>query len=243
MKNKIEFKNILKFEANKIGIELNEEQLEKFYIYKNLLLEWNQKMNLTAITDDYQIIMKHFVDCLEIVKYIPNNISLIDVGTGAGFPGIVIAIFFNGDIKITLVDALAKRVSFLEEVISKLGLSNIIVIHARAEELSRENIYREKYDMVVSRAVANLNMLLEFDIPLLKVGGIALLLKSNSLENEICNSNNALKLLNCKIEKIIDYSYTVDNEIFSRKILSIKKEKTTNIKYPRNYGKIKKEPL
>lgn len=243
MKSKINFKEVLKKKAKNIELDLNEKQLNKFELYKNLLIEWNKKINLTAITDEYQIIMKHFIDCLEIVKYIKENTNIIDVGTGAGFPGIVIAIYFEDKIKITLLDALNKRLLFLEDVINKLELKNINLIHGRAEELAHKDEYRSKFDLVVSRAVANLSILLEYDISYLKIGGIALLLKSSNLENEIIESKNAFNILNCKIQNIYEYSYEVENELFTRKVLEIKKIKETPIKYPRNYGKIKKNPL
>lgn len=243
MKSGINFKKILKEEAKRIGLELNSDQLERFEVYKNLLIEWNKKINLTAITDEYQIIMKHFIDCLEIVKYIKEYTNIIDVGTGAGFPGIVIAIYFEDKINITLLDALNKRLLFLEDIINKLNLNNINLVHGRAEELAHKEEYRSKFDLVVSRAVANLPLLLEYDIGYLKVGGNALLLKSGNIENEIKESDNALKILNSKINNIYNYSYKIEDEIFTRKVLEIKKLKEIENKYPRNYGKIKKNPL
>ena len=159
MKN--DFINILKKEAKNRNIELTDKALERFELYKNLMLEWNEKMNLTAITDEYQIIMKHFIDCLEITKYMSGNEKVIDVGTGAGFPGIVIAIYFE-NINITLLDSLNKRLIFLEEVVKNLNLKNVNIVHARAEEFAHKDEYRNKYDLVVSRAVANLSNLLEY---------------------------------------------------------------------------------
>ena len=153
---KMDFKLSLKEEAKKNGLELTDSMLDKFEIYKDLLLLWNEKINLTAITDEYEIIMKHFIDCLEIVKYIKNGENIIDVGTGAGFPGLVIAIYFEDKVNITLLDALNKRLIFLQEVIEKLHLKNIKIVHGRAEEIPRKQEYRECYDIVVSRAVANL---------------------------------------------------------------------------------------
>lgn len=243
MKNIINFKESLKKEAKNIGIDLSEKQLNNFEIYKDLLIEWNEKINLTAITDEYQIIMKHFIDCLEIVKYIKEGTNIVDVGTGAGFPGLVIAIYFENKVNITLLDALNKRLLFLEEVVNKLQLPNIKLVHGRAEEMAHKEEYRNKYDLVVSRAVANLSVLLEYDIAYLKTNGTALLLKSSNLENEINEAKNSLNILNCKIQNIYEYSYMVEDELFTRKVLEIKKIKDTPIKYPRNYGKIKKNPL
>ena len=237
------FKKILEKEAKNIGILLNYSQLEKFEIYKDMLVEWNEKINLTAITDDYGIIMKHFIDSLEIVKYIKENQSIIDIGTGAGFPGVVIAIYFEGKVSVTLVDALEKRIKFLQELTQKLELKNVNIIHGRAEELGIKEEYREKFDITTARAVSSLNTLLEFNIPFAKVGGKGLFLKSNNIDEEINNSKNALKILNCKISNKYSYNYKVNDEIYNRYILEVIKESSTPNKYPRNFGKIKKNPL
>ena len=239
----INFKETLKEECKIINLELDEQALNRFEIYKDLLIKWNEKINLTAITEEYEVIMKHFIDCLEIVKYINEKESVIDVGTGAGFPGIVIAIYFNSNIRITLVDALEKRVKFLQEVISKLELKNVEIIHSRAEELSRNENYREKFDVVTSRAVSALNVLLEFNIPLLKKDGRALLLKGSNLQSELDISKKALQILKCKITNTYEYNYKINEEIYNRYILEVLKEDKTSDKYPRNYGKIKKNPL
>lgn len=237
------FKNVLEKEASNIGITLDNDKLEKFEMYKDILLEWNKVMNLTAITDEYEVILKHFIDCLEMVRYIPKASNVIDIGTGAGFPGIVIAIYFDNDISITLLDSLNKRIEFLKEVVNKLKLQNISVMHARAEEYAHKEAYREMYDIAVSRAVAPLNILLEYDIPYIKVGGKALLLKGNNVEEEIKESKNTLSILGCIIANIFKYSYKVKEEIYNRNILEIEKVKKCPSKYPRNYGKIKKNPL
>lgn len=239
----INFEKMLFEEAKKNSIILDNDQINKFIKYKELLKEWNNKINLTAITADKQILMKHFIDSLEVVKYINKNSNVIDVGTGAGFPGIVIAIYFKGDIKITLIDALNKRIDFLEEVIKELNLLNIEIVHARAEEFGQKEKYRESYDYAVSRAVAPLNILLEFDIPFIKVGGKCLLLKGTKLNEEIQKSNKALEKVNSKITNIYKYNYILDGEEYNRNIVEITKEKETPNKYPRNYGKIKKSPL
>lgn len=242
MKSNEEFKNILYNESKKINLELSDEKLEKFAIYKDLLLEWNEKMNLTAITDEYEVIMKHFIDCLELVKYIKSGEKVIDVGTGAGFPGVVIAIYFD-NIQITLMDALNKRLIFLSEVVEKLGLKNVNIVHGRAEEMAHNPEYREFYDVVVSRAVAALNVLLEFDSAYIKVGGRCLLLKGDNVDEELSNSKNSLKILNLKYIKKYTYNYFVSDEEYIRNIVEIKKVQNTSNKYPRIFGKIKKQPL
>lgn len=239
----INFKETLKEEANKINISLNDNILNQLEMYKNILLEWNEKINLTAITDDYEFIMKHFIDCLEIVKYIDINKEVIDVGTGAGFPGIVIAIFFEGKLNITLLDALNKRINFLQEVINMLKLSNITLVHGRAEECAKMKEYREKYDTVVSRAVANLPVLLEYEIPYVKIDGNCLIMKGDNVDVEIEKANKAFGILNCKIINRYKYNYTVNEEMYNRVILDIKKTRETSNKYPRNNGQIKKNPL
>lgn len=237
------FKEILKEEANKIDVNLDDYTLELFEKYKNILLEWNDKINLTAITDEYEIIMKHFVDCLEIVKYINITDKVIDVGTGAGFPGIVIAIYFKSKINVTLVDSLNKRLLFLSNVVDELKLNNINIIHARAEELGRNPEHREIYDVVVSRAVAGLNILLEYDSPFIKVNGKCLLLKSDNVDKEIEEAKNCLKQLNLQCINKHLYKYFINDEEYRRFVLEIKKISNTKEKYPRNFGKIKKNPL
>ncbi len=246
MKNN-NFCEILEAEASKKDIVLSSIQLEKFEKYKELLVEWNEKMNLTAITDDIGIIIKHFVDCLMITKYIELNkgeaSNIIDVGTGAGFPGVVIAIYFENDINITLLDSLNKRLIFLEEVKNKLQLQNIKIIHSRAEESGNSDKYRSRYDYVVSRAVASLNILLEYTTPYLKVGGKGLYLKGDNLQEEIDKSANALNILKCKIKKIYNYKLNTEETELNRTILEVVKNSDTPNKYPRSYGKIKKSEL
>lgn len=237
------FKEVLKAEAFKMNIVLDDKMLEKFEMYKNLLVEWNEKINLTSITDDYEVIMKHFVDSLEIVKYINKNENIIDIGTGAGFPGIVIAIYFDSNVNITLLDALEKRLNFLSEVIQKLGLKKIKLLHGRAEEIGNDIIYREKFDVATSRAVSSMNILLELSIPLIKVNGRCLLLKGSKVREEINASKTALEKLNSKINDDFTYEYKVNDEVYERHIIEVKKSQITNKKFPRNYGQIKKKPL
>lgn len=243
LKDDYGFIEVLKIEADKIGLSLTDKQLIQFEEYKKLLVEWNEKINLTAITEDYEVIMKHFIDCLEIVKYIGEGSNIIDVGTGAGFPGIVIAIYFAGNVNITLLDALNKRLLFLKEVIDKLELQNINIVHGRAEEIAQKEEYRESYDTVVSRAVANLSVLLEYDTPYIKVNGKCLFMKGDKLQDELKEAKKALDILNCKVTNNYTYNYYINEEEYTRNILEIKKYNNTPKKYPRNYGKIKKNPL
>ena len=237
-----QFKEILCKECELQNIEINEEVIQKLSIYKDLLLEWNEKMNLTAITDEYEIIVKHFVDCLECSKAIKDEKKIIDVGTGAGFPGMVLAIYYP-DSEFTLLDGLNKRLIFLQEVVDKLGLKNVKIIHGRAEEIVRIDGLFNYYDASVSRAVANLPVLLEYVSPYVKVGGYSIVMKGDSVEEEVKLAQNALKTLNLKVDEKINYSYTINNEEYNRNILKIKKISDTPQKYPRNYGQIKKKPL
>ena len=180
-----EFKKIMIFYGEKIDIKFTEEQLNQFYEYMNLLLEWNEKINLTAITDPNEVILKHFIDSLTINKYIKENSTLADVGTGAGFPGIPLKIL-RPDLKITLVDSLNKRINFLNEVINKLNLVNIETVHSRIEDFGKDKKYRESFDFVTARAVANLAVLSEYLLPIAKVGGQCVCMKGSSVEEELC---------------------------------------------------------
>ena len=239
---KEKFKEILCKECKLQNIEIKENQINNLSIYKDMLLEWNDKINLTAITDDYEIIVKHFVDCLECTKAITNEKKIIDVGTGAGFPGMVLAIYYP-NIEFTLLDGLNKRLIFLQEVVDKLGLKNVKIVHGRAEEVVRIDNLFNNYDASVSRAVANLPVLLEYVSPYVKVGGYSIIMKGDSVDEEIALAQNALKTLNLKVEEKINYNYTVSNEEYNRSILKVKKIQDTPTKYPRNYGQIKKKPL
>lgn len=236
-----QFKLTLKQAALHNDIILNDKQLEKFLLYKNKLIEYNEKINLTAITGDEEIIYKHFVDCLEIVKYISIGDTIIDVGSGAGFPGIVISIYFENKVNITLLDSLNKRVIILNELIKILELKGITTIHGRAEEIAHLDEYRENFDIVTARAVAKLKILLEYTSPFIKINGKCLLLKGNNLDEELKELNNIEKKLNLNNKKIYKYSYIISKQRVSRNIITFKKSKELNRKYPRSSGKIKKE--
>lgn len=233
------FLEALEIEAKQIEIELTKEQIEKYYNYMNLLLEWNKKINLTAIINPKEIILKHFVDSLTIAKYIKNDEKLIDVGTGAGFPGIPLSIV-KENTDIVLLDSLNKRINFLQEVKENLRLENITIIHGRAEEFGKNKKERETYDIATSRAVAPLNILLEYLLPLVKVGGKAICMKGSNIE-EIENAKNALEILGGQIEKIEEI--TLPNSDIKRNIIIVKKVKNTPSKYPRKPGTPSKEPI
>ena len=222
------------------NIEINEEQIKRFEKYMNLLLEWNEKINLTAITQPEEVKLKHFVDSLTVLKYINDDDKVIDIGTGAGFPGIPLKIM-NENTKITLLDSLNKRINFLNIVIETLNLRNIQAIHGRAEEIARNKLYREKYDVAVSRAVANLSTLTEYMLPFVKVGGKCICMKGANVNEELERAQNAIKELGGEIERV-DNFYLSDNDN-ERNIIVIKKVKETNPKYPRKAGTPSKEPL
>lgn len=224
----------------KLTIKLSVEQLEKFYSYMSLLLEWNEKMNLTAITEPNEIILKHFIDSLTILNEINNNSKVVDVGTGAGFPGIPLSIA-NESLKITLVDSLNKRLIFLQEVIDKLELKNIEIVHSRAEDFGQNKKYRESFDIATSRAVANLSTLSEYLIPLVKINGKCICMKASDVEEEINQAKNAINVLGGTIEKIEEFKLPESD--IGRTIIIINKQKQTPKKYPRKAGTPSKEPI
>lgn len=221
-------------ETNLLGINLTDEELAKFEEYKELLKEYNKKFNLTSITNDNEIYLKHFYDSLCIMKAqeLLNSSSLLDIGTGAGFPGIPVAIV-NKDIKITLVESNKKKCEFLKVVKDSLNLQNVEIINARAEDFAKTN--REKFEVATSRAVANLSILLELEFPALSVGGVLIALKSN-VQEELENSKSILKELNGTIKNTIEY--TLPYEESKRTLLIIQKQLPTNSKYPRQYSQI-----
>ena len=238
-----EFKNKVDLLLKLNSMKFTEEEIENFYKYMNLLLEWNEKINLTAITEENEIILKHFIDSAIINKYIYNAQNLIDVGTGAGFPGMVLKII-NKDLNIVLLDALNKRINFLNEVVQELDLKNIEMIHGRAEELGRNEEHREKHDIVTSRAVANMNVLLEYMMPLVKVGGKCICMKSKNAEEEIETSKNVITILGGELENVEKiYLENENKEKYEREIIIIRKKCSTPGVYPRNPSKINKKPL
>ena len=233
------WKQTLKEQAGKIDVILKEEQLEKFYSYMELLTEWNEKMNLTAITQPYEILQKHFIDSLTILPYLESNQKVIDVGTGAGFPGIPIKIA-NNEISVTLFDSLGKRISFLDEVIQELALSKMDTHHIRAEEAGKSKMFREQFDIAVSRAVAPLATLVEYLLPLVKIGGKCICMKTNKGE-EIENSDKAISTLGGEIETIKEF--TLPQSDIKRTLIIIKKIEKTPNQYPRKPGTPSKQPI
>ncbi len=231
-----DFKEML----NKINLVLNDKQINDFYVYMLELLEWNKNVNLTAITEENEVIQKHFIDSLTILKYINDDDKIIDVGTGAGFPGIPLKIS-NNKLDITLLDSLNKRILFLDNVIKKLSLNNIKTIHSRVEDAGINSLYREKFDIATSRAVAQLNILLEYLLPLVKVGGKCICMKGGNIEEELSNSTRALEVLGGKIEKI--ESFDLPNSNIKRNVIIIEKIKATPKIYPRKAGTPSKKPL
>lgn len=227
-------------QCKNLNIYITESQLEQFYLYMKILQKWNENINLTAILEDGDILQKHFIDSLTILPYINNEDNVIDVGTGAGFPGIPIKIV-KEDIKVTLLDSLNKRVKFLQEVIDNLALSNIDTIHNRAEDAGRNLDLREKFDIAVSRAVAPLNVLVEYLMPLVKKGGQCICMKGNNIEEELANSKKAIHILGGKLEKI-DELYLPQSNI-KRNIIIIRKIEDTSSKYPRKAGVPSKNPI
>ena len=223
-----------------LGVRFSVEQIEQFYKYMNLLIEWNEKMNLTAITEPKEIILKHFIDSITILKYIDDNSKLVDVGTGAGFPGVPLSIM-NPTLKITLVDSLNKRLIFLQEVVKELNLKNIEIVHARAEEFGQNKNYREKFDIATSRAVANLATLSEYLVPLVKIGGKIISMKASNAKEEINDAQKAIEVLGGKIEKIEEFDLPESD--IGRTIIIIDKNKCTPAIYPRKAGTPAKEPI
>jgi len=230
------FKKLL----NEFNIELNEEKLNKFEIYLNELIETNKQFNLTRIVDEKDVLEKHFLDSLIINKYINSNDKVIDIGSGAGFPGIPLKIFLD-NINILMVDSVNKKVDFINKIISELKLENALAIHERAEDLAHNIDYREKYDVAVSRAVANMSTLAEYLIPFVKIDGKIIYIKGPNIKDELNNSKNAINILGGKVEDIYEYKLPNLEQIYN--IIVIKKVKSTNSKYPRKAGIPNNSPI
>ena len=229
----------LKKYVEDFGLEANYiDELEK---YKELLLEWNEKINITRITEEDEVYVKHFLDSLSLfkTKYLDGNKSVIDIGTGGGFPGLVLKIY-NNDLDVTLLDSVNKKLIFLDEVIKELNLEDVRTVHGRAEELGRTEEYREQFDIATSRAVANLSTLLEYDLPFVKVGGYFISMKGPEYKEEVENAEKALEVLGGELEEVVEINLPMD---ITHYLLIIKKVGMTPKKYPRAGGKPKNKPL
>lgn len=234
-------KSIIKSQAEVVGINVSDELLEKLEIYAKELKEWNEKINLTAIKDDEGIAIKHFIDSLMLLKYIsiPENSKIIDVGTGAGFPGLVIAAA-RSDVKVTLLDSTGKKLKVVEDIAQKMGLSNYEILNMRAEDAGQKKEYREQFDFSTARAVAELRVLSEYCLPFVKQNGYFISMKGALAEKEIENATNALKVLSGQIEENFNFNLCNTGE---RNIIKIKKISQIPTKYPRVSAQISKKPL
>ena len=234
-----EFYNEFSIYAKKLEIKITEKEIESFYTYMRFLLEWNNKINLTAITDEKEIILKHFIDSISVNKYIENKKLIMDIGTGAGFPGIPLKIL-NKDTKFVLIDSLNKRINFLEEVKNKLDINELDLIHSRVEDLAQKSEYREKADVAVSRAVAGLRVLVEYMLPFVRKDGYCICMKGPNISEELKDAEKAINILGGKIE-------TIENMILpenlERNIIVIRKVNNTPLKYPRKAGIPSKQPI
>lgn len=234
--------NVLTEKVKELSIVLNDKQIQQFEQYYNILVEWNKVMNLTAITEYEEVVEKHFLDSLTIVYAINMEKieTLIDVGTGAGFPGIPLKIAFPY-LKVTLLDSLNKRIKFLNEVIDLLELNDIKAIHGRAEDYAKQAEYREQYDICVSRAVANLATLSEYCLPYVKMDGLFVPYKSGEIDEELKSSEKAVSILGGKVEEVVKFQ--LPGTDIGRSFVKIHKIKETKKKYPRKAGMPTKEPL
>lgn len=230
--------NILKTGSKELSCELSQNQIEQLKTYSKLLVEWNEKINLTAITDDFSIATKHFLDSLSAITTGYVNGKVIDVGCGAGFPGLVLKIA-KPEIELTLLDSLQKRINFLGEVVKELQIDGVNLIHSRAEDGARE--FREQFDTVTSRAVANMTVLSELCIPFLKVGGRFLALKGPMAEEELKDAERAISILGGEVESI--YDAHIPHTDLNHKIIIVKKVRHTPMQYPRKPGIVTKSPI
>jgi 16S rRNA (guanine527-N7)-methyltransferase len=235
-----DIKTLLCASAQEFGLEVTEAQAESFQQYMELLVEWNQKMNLTAITEPNEVAVKHFLDSILILKFLelPAGSKLIDVGTGAGFPGVPLKIMRPG-LELTLLDGLNKRLTFLQEVLKQLNLSAELV-HARAEEAGRQVKYRGKFDFATARAVAPLNLLCEYCLPFLNMGGTFAAMKGPQIGEELEAAKNAIKLLGCELKKAEEFTLPGGDR---RSLVLITRTKALPAIYPRHGAKITKSPL
>jgi len=233
-------KNLLNEGAKTLDISLNDVQLDNFMKYMELLLEWNENVNLTAITEPKEVITKHFLDSITALNLIPEGASVADIGCGAGFPGLPLKMA-RDDIKLTLLDSLAKRINFLDAVITETGVSGVTCVHSRAEDAGQNKEYREKFDVAVSRAVANLTTLCEYCLPFVKVGGIFIALKGPLADEELAAAKKAIRILGGKLMPTVEANVPFTD--LNHKIVIIKKVAKCPKGYPRKAGTPAKKPL
>ena len=234
-----EFEKIFKKELFINNISLETEDYEKFYIYMKEIINWNQKINVTAITDEKEFLVKHLIDSLTINRIVGHKKSLIDIGTGAGFPGIPLKIA-NPDLKVTLIDSVNKKLNVIRDISTKINLKELEIIHTRAEDLAMQKKYRESFDYATTRAVSSLNTIVEYMLPFIKIGGKAICMKGPNISDELDEAEKAIKTLGGKIEKV--ENILIDDK-YERNIVIIFKEKLTPKQFPRGKGKPAKEPI
>ena len=236
------FQHLMTEAAKDVDMDLTDKQYEQFIKYMRLVQEWNQKINLTTIIEDEEFIKKHFIDSIKAFKSneLKEAKTLIDVGTGAGFPGLPIAIM-NENIQVTLLDSLNKKINFLNLVVNELGLKNVKTIHSRAEDGANDKALREKFDIAVSRAVANMAVLSEFCLPYVKVQGCFIALKGPAVEDELKDCRNALGVLGGKLKEVIKVD--IEDTDLKHNIVVVNKIKECPLSYPRKAGSITKKPL
>jgi len=223
--------------AATVGVELSPTQIDQFLQYKDLLLEWNEKINLTAITDEHEIMVKHFADSLSLTPYLEDSKNLIDVGTGAGFPGLPLKIALP-NLNVTLLDSLNKRLVFVNEVINTLGLTHVQTVHSRAEDGARKNL-REQFDYATARAVSRLSVLAEYCLPYVKVGGTFIAYKGADVKDELAESASAIKILGGEISEVKEINFLG----ISHSLIMLKKYRQTSAQYPRTPAKISQNPI
>ena len=234
-----EFENIFMQELSKNNINLSIDDYQKFYIYMKEIINWNEKINVTAITEEKEFLVKHLIDSLTIDRFVENKGNLIDIGTGAGFPGIPLKIS-NPDLHVTLIDSVNKKLNVIRDISSKINLEKLEIIHTRAENLAMQNQYRESFDYATTRAVSRLNTIVEYMLPFLKLGGKAICMKGPNIDEELEESKKAIDVLGGTIEKV--EHFMIDNE-YERNLVIISKVKSTPKQFPRGKGKPLKEPI
>ena len=234
-----EFKEKFKKELDFNNIKISEDNYEDYYFYMKEIINWNDKINLTAITDEKEFLVKHLIDSLTINSLLEDKNTLIDIGTGAGFPGIPLKIA-NQKLNVTLIDSVNKKLNVIRDISTKMNLEGIEIIHTRAEDLAMNTKHRETYDIATTRAVSRINTIVEYMLPFIKVGGKAICMKGPNIDEELDEAKHAIEILGGKVESV--KNIVIDNE-YERNIVIIRKEKNTPKQYPRGKGKPLKEPI